>query len=425
MAKRCKLFNLLFAAYAQPFPGHASSLEKVIAGIDSRKEIADFVQKILTSGGRARLPTQFISALPCAASMIDQLHEEADLKIALYSEVPPYVPPTDSIVNLQAFALAVPAQRAHRPSITGAFSAITSLFTGASASPSVDTPALFGANASAPTMVSPRASATAKSVAPPMLPIDDPPLLVVRALYDFSTEEPNDLRFLTGDLILVTMRPTNGPVNLSDTGEWWMGRVLHIANGTNYVVNPDFDRQYTESMLLHYQQTQSAENPVIIPRSPFDGSFPSNYVEVVELNAKVTLRHVLEVKLSRYLLTEFLKSEYADENVKFWMEVESFRLLAIEEKAAFPDKDNPANDRVMKEAKRICDSFVAASAPHMVNLNSTNRNNILKNVALPFLVSAGLFDDAQTEIFKLLDSDSFPRFQRSPYWQTLMARAAK
>lgn len=70
-------------------------------------------------------------------------------------------------------------------------------------------------------------------------------------------------------------------------------------------------------------------------------------------------------------------------------------------------------------AKSIVDTFIAASASSMVNINHINRRTILERMASRH-ISADLFDDAQLEIFKLLDADSFSRFKKAPHWALLL-----
>ncbi len=52
-----------------------------------------------------------------------------------------------------------------------------------------------------------------------------------------------------------------------------------------------------------------------------------------------------------------------------------------------------------------------------VNINSSNRRNILERMAAtPSKISADLFDNAQLEIFKLLESD---RCVNEPIWKSV------
>ena len=78
--------------------------------------------------------------------------------------------------------------------------------------------------------------------------------------------------------------------------------------------------------------------------------------------------------------------------------------------------------QVVSAAQVLHDTYISTSAPSMVNINSTNRSAVLFRIADPLLIGADLFDDTQTEIYKLLESDSFPRFKKSTFWQSFLTQ---
>lgn len=156
----------------------------------------------------------------------------------------------------------------------------------------------------------------------------------------------------------------------------------------------------------------------------------------------IGLRHLLELRGGRFLFHEFLKSEYSQENLDFWVRVEDFRTralsveLAIEQSIAeFGSEAAVAvNARLQLEpihaqARLIYSTFVSPSAPDQININSTNRKTVTDRIealgtpaAMATATSGGgakdsdVFDAAQVEIFRLLSSDSFMRFKKSPFW---------
>jgi regulator of G-protein signaling len=146
------------------------------------------------------------------------------------------------------------------------------------------------------------------------------------------------------------------------------------------------------------------------------------------------LRHLLELNGGRFLFHEFLKSEYSQENLDFWVKVEEYRNkalgieIAIEtgiaefgDDAAVVVSARQQLEGVNAMAREIFQNYVANNAPDQININSANRQGITQRIQELGTSStehkdSDLFDAAQVEIFRLLSSDSFMRFKKSPYW---------
>uniref|UniRef100_A0AAV2LL05 RGS domain-containing protein n=1 Tax=Knipowitschia caucasica TaxID=637954 RepID=A0AAV2LL05_KNICA len=91
----------------------------------------------------------------------------------------------------------------------------------------------------------------------------------------------------------------------------------------------------------------------------------------------------------------FLKSEFSEENLDFWLACEEYRV-------------SPSN--VLKsKASVIYSKFVNPSAPQEVNLDAETREALLNVMDSP---CSDTFDTAQQRIFSLMAKDSFPRFLR-------------
>lgn len=107
-----------------------------------------------------------------------------------------------------------------------------------------------------------------------------------------------------------------------------------------------------------------------------------------------------------YLLTsssfgaffEFLKSEFSAENLLFWVAVREFKALA-----------EPRLDDV----DFVLNTYILVSAPFQVNVSEATRNRTLERVK-QWSLSQGdaqsIFDEAQTEVFNLMNQDAYPRF---------------
>ncbi|XP_045836201.1 regulator of G-protein signaling 19 isoform X2 [Meles meles] len=110
----------------------------------------------------------------------------------------------------------------------------------------------------------------------------------------------------------------------------------------------------------------------------------------------------------RSVFREFLRTEYSEENMLFW--------LACEELKA------EANQHVVDEkARLIYEDYVSILSPKEVSLDSRVREGINKKMQEP---SAHTFDDAQLQIYTLMHRDSYPRFLSSPAYRALLLRGS-
>lgn len=126
---------------------------------------------------------------------------------------------------------------------------------------------------------------------------------------------------------------------------------------------------------------------------------------------------------------EFLKSEYSEENILFWLACEDHKKV----------KTVP---EMISSANRIYSEFVQTEAPKQVrgqggkdretsplptgtlvslqiNIDCGTRENITKNISQPSLTS---FDTAQKLIYSLMARDCYPRFLKSDIYQGLLRR---
>ncbi|XP_008575097.1 PREDICTED: regulator of G-protein signaling 19 isoform X1 [Galeopterus variegatus] len=110
----------------------------------------------------------------------------------------------------------------------------------------------------------------------------------------------------------------------------------------------------------------------------------------------------------RSVFRAFLRTEYSEENMLFW--------LACEELKA------EASQHVVDEkARLIYEDYVSILSPKEVSLDSRVREGINKKMQEP---SAHTFDDAQLQIYTLMHRDSYPRFLSSPTYRSLLLQGA-
>ncbi|XP_059204280.1 regulator of G-protein signaling 5 [Centropristis striata] len=94
----------------------------------------------------------------------------------------------------------------------------------------------------------------------------------------------------------------------------------------------------------------------------------------------------------------FLRSEFSEENLDFWLACEDYRV-------------SPSTMQKIKSSS-IYNQFINPDAPQEVNLDAETREALLSVTESP---CAETFNQAQQRIYNLMAKDSFPRFLRSPH----------
>lgn len=95
----------------------------------------------------------------------------------------------------------------------------------------------------------------------------------------------------------------------------------------------------------------------------------------------------------RKIFRDFLRCEYSEENILFWLACEELKKQtnpeAIEEKARF-----------------IYEDYISILSPKEVSLDSRVREIVNRNMVEP---TPHTFDEAQLQIYTLMHRDSYPR----------------
>ncbi|XP_076010598.1 regulator of G-protein signaling 21-like [Genypterus blacodes] len=117
-----------------------------------------------------------------------------------------------------------------------------------------------------------------------------------------------------------------------------------------------------------------------------------------------SLERLLESKYGLATFRSFLKSEYSDENIEFWLTCEDYKRI----KSSF---------RMSSRAKKTYEQFIKAESPKEINIDHHTREQIKRNVTSP---TVHCFDDAQRIVYGLMERDSYPRFLRSDVFRTLL-----
>ncbi|MBN3281497.1 RGS3 protein, partial [Polyodon spathula] len=118
-----------------------------------------------------------------------------------------------------------------------------------------------------------------------------------------------------------------------------------------------------------------------------------------------SLEKLLESKYGMTTFRAFLRSEFSDENIEFWLTCEDFKKVK--------------SSRLSSKAKKIYEHYIRAEAPKEINIDHHTRETINSNVQSPTI---HCFDDAQKIVYGLMERDSYPRFLRSDIYQTLSGK---
>ncbi|XP_055885533.1 regulator of G-protein signaling rgs-2-like isoform X2 [Biomphalaria glabrata] len=106
----------------------------------------------------------------------------------------------------------------------------------------------------------------------------------------------------------------------------------------------------------------------------------------------------------RKLFREFLRSEYSEENMLFYLACEDLK-----------KEDNP--ELIEEKARLIYEDYISILSPKEVSLDSRVREVINRNMVEP---TPHTFDEAQLQIWTLMHRDSYPRFLNSQVYKRLL-----
>uniref|UniRef100_A0A452RJ36 Regulator of G protein signaling 7 n=1 Tax=Ursus americanus TaxID=9643 RepID=A0A452RJ36_URSAM len=171
--------------------------------------------------------------------------------------------------------------------------------------------------------------------------------------------------------------------------------------------------------LLGYTEQYLEYDPFLVPPDP-SNPWLSDDTTFWELEASKEpsqqrvkrwgfgMDEALKDPVGREQFLKFLESEFSSENLRFWLAVEDLKKRPIRE--------------VPSRVQEIWQEFLAPGAPSAINLDSKSYDKTTQNVKEPGRYT---FEDAQEHIYKLMKSDSYPRFIRSSAYQELLQAKKK
>ncbi|XP_004068157.1 regulator of G-protein signaling 4 [Oryzias latipes] len=159
------------------------------------------------------------------------------------------------------------------------------------------------------------------------------------------------------------------------------------------------DIKHKLSFLLQKPEPQTADQKEVKEKTAASKRVPDpSEVE----KWKESFSHVMSSETGRTVFTSFLRSEFSQENVDFWIACEDF-------------KKTPPSQMAVR-AKQIYQQYVEADAPNEVNLDAAAREKTRQEVEKG---SPSCFDEAQKLIYTLMEKDSYRRFLKSKLLQDL------
>ncbi|XP_044066055.1 regulator of G-protein signaling 19 isoform X2 [Siniperca chuatsi] len=106
----------------------------------------------------------------------------------------------------------------------------------------------------------------------------------------------------------------------------------------------------------------------------------------------------------RNVFREFLRTEYSEENMLFWLACEDL-------------KQEINKSAIEEKARSIYEDYISILSPKEVSLDARVREVINRRIQDP---TPHAFEDAQLQIYTLMHRDSYPRFLSSNIYKSLI-----
>ncbi|XP_078264175.1 regulator of G-protein signaling 4-like [Rhinoraja longicauda] len=164
------------------------------------------------------------------------------------------------------------------------------------------------------------------------------------------------------------------------------------------------DIKHRLGFLLPKAEARTDHSSVSVKKDKTGTAHRLSWEEVKKWNE--SLQKLITHKHGLVVFAEFLRSEYSEENIRFWLECEEFKSF------------KPSAKLAMK-AKKVFDEYIAVDAPKEVNLESQIREKTKKSIPDP---TSSCFDEAQSKIYTLMEKDSYPRFLKSKIYLDLLSQ---
>ncbi|XP_041826432.1 regulator of G-protein signaling 3a isoform X7 [Melanotaenia boesemani] len=189
------------------------------------------------------------------------------------------------------------------------------------------------------------------------------------------------------------------------------GRKLSAGSPCSCEVGPDGTKKKKSKNLAKDMKNRLAflrrrnESPGSNPAGKLDKSMKSVKPTPEEaLKWGDSLDKLLTHKYGLAAFRAFLRTEFSEENLEFWLACEEYKKIKSQSKMA-------------SKAKKIFAEYIAIQSCKEVNLDSYTRDHTKDNLQN---VTRSCFDLAQRRIYGLMEKDSYPRFLRSELYLDLI-----
>ncbi|XP_023284472.1 regulator of G-protein signaling 5-like [Seriola lalandi dorsalis] len=163
------------------------------------------------------------------------------------------------------------------------------------------------------------------------------------------------------------------------------------------------DIKHKISFLLQKPEPQTADQKQMKEKNSTNAAAAKRVPTATEVKKwKESFSHIMNSDTGRAVFTSFLRSEFSEENMDFWVACEDYK--------------KTASSKLVPRAKQIYQQYVEADAPNEVNLDASTRDQTRQNVENP---CPSCFDEAQRMIYLLMEKDSYRRFLNSKLIQGL------
>ncbi|CAL8313813.1 unnamed protein product [Merluccius merluccius] len=122
------------------------------------------------------------------------------------------------------------------------------------------------------------------------------------------------------------------------------------------------------------------------------------------LSWSTSFERLMKSASGRGCFRQFLRTEFSEENMMFWLACEELK--------------KETNKTVVEEkVRQVYEDFISILSPKEVSLDSRVREVINRNMLDP---TSHTFEDAQKQIYTLMQRDSYPRFMNSSTYTDLL-----
>lgn len=111
---------------------------------------------------------------------------------------------------------------------------------------------------------------------------------------------------------------------------------------------------------------------------------------------------LMTTKHGPMIYKSYLKTEYSDENIEFWLACEKYKKIASQKKR-------------FSVAQKLFKEYIQPQAPKEINIDSSTREDIITKIQEP---TQSCFNEAQKIVYMHMERDSYPRFLQSEIYKS-------